>query len=98
MFVTVCSETMRHTTINCNLSLSLRSVGATKTFVVALSQTLGHSFVAAVFLFFVQSFSETGSDNNDECKMNVRIVLLMDAFSCVFDARLLRKMCCPLLC
>lgn len=74
MFVTVCWETIRCTTVDCNLSLSLRSVGATKSFLAVLSPTLGHSFIAAVLLFFLQSFSETGRDNNDECKMHVKIV------------------------
>jgi hypothetical protein len=55
--LTFCSETIRHTTGNCNLSLSLRSVGATKSFLALLIPTLGHSFTAAVLLFFFQSFS-----------------------------------------
>jgi ABC-type sulfate transport system permease component len=74
--LTFCSETIRHTTANCNLSLSLRSVGATKSFLAVLIPTPSHSFIAAVFLFFLQSFSETGSNNDDddECKVQVKII------------------------
>jgi len=72
--LTFCSETISHITGNCNLSLSLTSVGATKSVLAVFIPTAGHSFIAAVLLFFLQSFSETGSYNDDECKVQVKII------------------------
>jgi hypothetical protein len=72
--LTFCLETIRHSSSNCNLSLSLGSVGATKRFLAVLSPIPGHSYIAAVLLFFLQSFSETGSNNDDECKVQVKVI------------------------
>jgi len=68
--VTFCSETIRHSTGNCSLSLSRTSVGARKSFLAVLTPSPGRSFIAAaVLLFFLQSFSETVIMMSVKCRL-----------------------------